>query len=86
MKKMKIEYVALSPGARSMTIAQDDARLVTVCAACLTASCWHGEFMCSESRYADITKKTVAELDSLHREHPDNYSVDKILKVYGSIE
>ena len=46
---------------------------VTVCAACLTASCWRGMFMCDEAFYADVRTMTVAELDRLGREHPSNY-------------
>lgn len=53
------------------SVTPDD--LVTVCAACLTASCWQGRFMCDEAYDADITTRTVAELDQLGREHPENY-------------
>ena len=53
-------------------------RVITVCDACLTASCWHGEFMCEESRYAGTIEKTVEELNLLHLEHPSNYSKEKI--------
>jgi hypothetical protein len=56
---------------------------VTVCDACLTASCWHGEHLCQKSRSAGLTKRTVAELDALGREHPDNYSEAKLRQVYG---
>lgn len=59
-----------------MVIDEDD-RIVTVCADCLCASCWHGEFLCQTSRGADITKKTVRELRALDREHSDYYSVEK---------
>ena len=48
--------------------------LVTVCAECLTASCWHYKFVCEKYRTADIVQKTVAELMELGREHPDNWS------------
>jgi len=58
-------------------------RKVTVCAACLTASCWHGEFMCEASRTADVTTRTVRELRALGREHPSNYSVAKVREVCG---
>lgn len=60
-----------------------DTRKVTVCASCLQASCWHGEFYCDKYRTADITEKTVDELDALGLEHPSNYSIEKINKVYG---
>jgi len=58
-------------------------RLVEVCAECLTASCWHGEFMCWGSRHADVVEKTVSELRRLRREHPSNYSLAKIRRVFG---
>ena len=62
---------------------RDDDRQVTVCAECLKASCWHGEFMCDRSRSADITTRTVRELRKLNREHPSHYSVEKIRAVCG---
>lgn len=59
-------------------------RKVTVCEACLTASCWHGEFMCQRSGSAGTTTRTVAELDALDREHPSNYSVETVRNVCGA--
>lgn len=44
---------------------------VTVCDACLCASCWQGIFMCEEARDAGIVVKTVAELRSLNLENED---------------
>lgn len=44
---------------------------VTVCAACLRASCWHGDFMCEQSKRAGTVDKTVGDLTHLNREHPD---------------
>jgi len=35
---------------------------VTVCSACLRASCWQGQFYCDEYRTAGTVVKTVAEL------------------------
>lgn len=55
--------------------------LVTVCSKCLRASCWHGEFMCSESRRAGTVERTVDELDAMNLEHPSNYSAEKIRSV-----
>ncbi len=47
-------------------------RTVTVCDACLRASCWQGRFYCDESHTtAGLTEKTVAELEALGREHPE---------------
>lgn len=47
----------------------DESRLVTVCSACFRASCWHGEFYCSEYRIAGTVEKTVRELKKLNLEH-----------------
>ena len=63
----------------------DKNRKVYVCAECLQASCWHGEFMCNKARGANITTRTVAELDALGYEHPDNYSVAKVTAVHGGL-
>lgn len=59
--------------------------LVTVCASCLTASCWHGEFMCGNSRTANVIDKRASELRELGREHSSNYSRKKLLKVCGEV-
>ena len=52
---------------------QRDDELVTVCSACLTASCWNYEFCCEEYRTAGTVEKTVRELIELDREHPDHW-------------
>jgi hypothetical protein len=44
---------------------------VTVCDACLQASCWQGIFMCEEARDAGIVVKTIAELRELKLENED---------------
>lgn len=49
---------------------------VTVCAACLQASCWLGIFMCEQARGAGTVEKTVAELRDLKREHPSYWFKD----------
>lgn len=56
---------------------------VTVCDKCLTASCWHGEFMCADARNAGIVEKPVSELRKLGREHPDHYSAANVAKICG---
>ncbi len=48
----------------------DDDRTVTVCGACLQASCWQGEFYCDDYKTAGTVEKTVAELRALNLEHP----------------
>lgn len=59
-------------------------RLITVCDACLRASCWHGEFMCSDAQSAGTVQKTAAELRKLGREHRDHYSRANVESVCGS--
>lgn len=58
-------------------------RKVTVCSACLTASCWHGKFMCDRSRNASTIRVSRSTLDKLGKEHPDNYSDERLLEVCG---
>jgi hypothetical protein len=43
-------------------------RLITVCAACLCASCWQASFYCQKYLTAGTEKKTVRELRGLGRE------------------
>lgn len=56
---------------------------VTVCAECLTASCWHGESMCQKAKYAGLVTKRASELRAMNREHPDYFSRDTIEAVTG---
>jgi len=56
---------------------------VTVCSACLCASCWHGEFMCSKAVGAGTTTRLRPELDRLNREHPSHYDREKLRRVTG---
>ena len=42
---------------------------VTVCAACLTAICWHGEMMCDQAREAGTCEMRARALMRLEREH-----------------
>jgi hypothetical protein len=51
-----------------------DDRLVTVCAACLRASCWLGECSCDNYRAAGNTRRTVRELRELDREDPSYWA------------
>lgn len=48
-------------------------KTITVCDKCLTATCWHGEFMCDQSHEAGTVEKTREELLALNREHPDHW-------------
>lgn len=61
-------------------------RLITVCDKCLCASCWHGEFMCVDSRDAGTVQKTSKELRALDREHPEHFSRANVERVCGGSE
>jgi len=54
-----------------------DERTVTVCAACLTASCWQYVFLCDKHKTAGTVQKTVAELRALGREHHSYWKSDE---------
>ncbi len=43
---------------------------VTVCAACLCASCWNGFFYCEQYKTAGTVEMPLDELLALRREHP----------------
>lgn len=58
---------------------------VTVCAHCLTASCWHGSFLCQKFETAGVVEKKASELDLLNKEHPSHYSVSRLTKVCGRV-
>ena len=47
---------------------------ITVCSACLTASCWQGRFFCDRHKTAGTVEKTRAELEALDLEHPDYWT------------
>jgi len=51
-------------------------RKVTVCDACLMASCWQSVFMCERARDAGTTQKTVSELRALGREHESYWKAE----------
>lgn len=44
--------------------------LITVCDKCLTATCWHGVFMCDKAVSAGLVKMSRRELLALNLEHP----------------
>jgi hypothetical protein len=50
-----------------------DSATITVCDACLTASCWQGNFPCDKRRAAGTRELTERELNALGREHPSHY-------------
>lgn len=53
-----------------MTGQLSEADVITVCSACMQASCWNGISYCNNAYYADMTTRTVAQLRQLGREHP----------------
>ena len=61
----------------------DDNRLIQVCTECGTSCCWHGDFMCYESKFAGLELKTAKELDDKNLEDKHHYSVEMIKKVFG---
>lgn len=58
-------------------------KIVMVCAACGTASCWHGVFVCDGSAAADVKTFTVRELMKADEEHPNNWSDSTMSEIYG---
>lgn len=58
-------------------------RLVTVCASCLCAICWHGDLYCCEAKTAGTVQMTVTQLRRLKLEHRSHYSVKRIREVCG---
>lgn len=60
--------------------------IVTVCSACRTASCWHGEFLCQSAAGASTERVAASVLRKLKLEHRSNYSVAKLREVCGGVE
>lgn len=50
---------------------------ITVCSACLCASCWQGAFYCDEAKTAGTVQKTRAQLEALGRESPHYWEAAK---------
>jgi len=51
---------------------------VTVCDACLQASCLQGIFMCEKAYSAGTVEKTIAELEKLALEDSHFWSLENI--------
>ena len=69
-----------------MMISMDDPdKLIEVCDNCLTAACWHGEFMCDKAKESTTIFKKRADLIALGLEHPSNFS-DRNLEKMGIIK
>jgi hypothetical protein len=56
-----------------------DSRIITVCDACLQASCWQGIFYCNDYKTAGIRKITVRELRQISKESPSYWKTDEEL-------
>ena len=54
-------------------------RVITVCSACLQASCWQGVFYCDDYKIAGTIKYAESELRALNLEHPDYWKTDEEL-------
>jgi hypothetical protein len=50
---------------------------VTVCSACLRATCWQGLFYCDEYRTAGTVEKAPELLKELNLEHSDYWVYSK---------
>jgi hypothetical protein len=58
---------------------------VTVCSACRTAACWHGEFLCGRARTADTVDERASVLMNEDREHRGHFTRARLLDVCGSV-
>lgn len=64
----------------------DDQTMVLVCGSCFRAVCWHGEMMCDDAKGAGLITLTVGELKVMDQEHPDNWSDEKMIEIYGNAD
>jgi hypothetical protein len=51
-------------------------KTITVCSACLQASCWQGKFYCDNYQTAGTKEMTIAELRKLKLEHPSYWKTE----------
>ena len=58
---------------------------VTVCDACLRASCWHGDFYCDNAKAAGIKEVRASELLRLDTEDVQHFSRERIATVTGEL-
>ncbi len=62
------------------SIARADDYIVTVCSACLRASCWLGQWPCEDFKTASTVDMPASQLRALGREHQNNYSRYHLLR------
>lgn len=53
---------------------------ITVCDACLTATCWQGEFYCEKAKGAGTREMTIAEARQRNQENPTWWLKDESIK------
>lgn len=82
-KPIMCELIRMEDARRKELKEEDQDRLITVCASCLCASCWHGDFHCQNYQSANLKQVTRKELNVLGREHPHYYSDEMLKKIYG---
>ena len=56
-------------------------RIITVCASCNRASCWHGVSKCVGYKTAMLGGQSRSYLDSMGLEHPHHYSDSNLTKM-----
>lgn len=54
-----------------------ETELVTVCSACLRASCWQELFVCDDHRHAPTEQRTRGELRAMDLEHSSYWHTDR---------
>lgn len=57
---------------------------VTVCDACLRASCWHDYSPCRHAREAGTTELLVSVLRAMRRESPQHWTPARLKHVTGA--
>jgi len=59
---------------------------VDVCDGCGLASCWHGEYMCENSRSRGIKSVKASELRKEELEDSSMFSVKRLTEICGFVE
>lgn len=72
-----LEFITQSHHPEPEVKSRDPRKFVTVCDNCLRASCWHGEFMCQNSKNAGTVDLPVSTLRALNLECSDYFTTQK---------
>ena len=59
--------------------------LVTVCAECSRASCWHGEFYCEHYKGAGTKRILASTLRRMKLENQSHYSKANLMRVISDV-